>query len=307
LAQEPRALRGNYFPEVATMAFGRGKYTYEVVEGWGKLPAGWSFGWIPAVAVDSRDRVYVYSRSEHPMVVFDRDGNFLTAWGEDVLKDAHGLFIDRNDILWCVERDTHCVHKMTTEGKLLMTIGIPGVPGEDGKPFRKPTDIAFSSTGEIFISDGYGNSRIHKYSPDGTLLKSWGRPGTGPGEFNLPHGVRVDRHDRVLVCDRENNRIQIFNTEGEYQTEWRGFLQPDFLYIGPDDTLYVAELQQRVTVLSPEGERLADWGGGVKSTKPGEFLACPHGIWGDSRGDLYVGEVQADGRLQKFARRSVSG
>jgi sugar lactone lactonase YvrE len=285
------------------MAFGRGRYTYEVVEGWGKLPPGWSFGWIPAVAVDSKDRVYVYSRSEHPMVVFDRDGNFLTSWGEDVLKDAHGLFIDKNDILWCVERDTHCVHKMTTDGKLLMTIGTPDVPGEDGKPFRKPTDIAFASTGEIFISDGYGNSRIHKYSPDGKLLKSWGRPGAGPGEFNLPHGVRVDRHDRVLVCDRENNRIQIFDTEGEYQTEWRGLLQPDFIYIGPDDTLYVAELQQRVSVLSPEGERLADWGGGVKSAKPGEFLACPHGIWGDSRGDLYVGEVQADHRLQKFARR----
>jgi DNA-binding beta-propeller fold protein YncE len=285
------------------MPFGGSGYSYEVVEGWGQLPAGWTFGWIPAVAVDSQDRVYVYSRSEHPMVIFDREGRFLGSWGEEILKDAHGLFIDASDTFWCVERNTHCVHKLTADGKLLMTLGTPGQPGEEGRPFRLPTDIAFSSSGEIFITDGYGNSRIHKYSPDGELLKSWGRPGSGPGEFNLPHGIRVDRQDRLLVCDRENNRIQIFNTDGEYLTEWGGFLQPDFIYIGPDDTLYVSELRQRVSILTPDGERITDWGGGKSSARPGEFLACPHGIWCDSRGDLYVGEVQTDGRLQKFARQ----
>lgn len=285
------------------MRFGSGAYTYEVVEGWGKLPAGWKFGWIPAVAVDSRDRVYVYSRSEHPMVVFDREGQFLASWGEGILKDAHGLFIDSNDIVWCVERQTHCVHKFSADGKLLLTLGTPGRPGAEGKPFNLPTDIAFSSTGEIFVSDGYGNRCVHKFSPDGELLYSWGREGSGPGEFNFPHGVRVDRRDRVLVCDRENNRVQIFNTDGEYLTEWTGFLRPDFLYIGSDETIYVAELGHRVSILTPDGERITDWGGGVSSSRPGEFLAGPHGIWGDSRGDLYVSEVQADGRLQKFVRR----
>ena len=147
------------------MNFGAGKYTYTVQEGWGRLPEGWKFGWIPAVAVDSRDRIYVYSRSEHPMVIFDRDGNFLTSWGEDVLKDAHGIFIDRDDIV------------------------------------------------------------------------------------------------------------------------------------------YVAELDQRVSILTLEGKRLTEWGRGVKSETPGEFRACPHGIWTDSHGDLYVGEVQTDGRIQKFIRQ----
>jgi DNA-binding beta-propeller fold protein YncE len=285
------------------MAFGGGNYRYEVAEGWGQLPEGWTFGWIPAVAVDSQDRVYVYSRSEHPMVVFDRDGRFLASWGEDVLKDAHGIFIDANDQIYCVERQTHCMRKFTTDGKLLMTLGTPDQPGEEEKPFRLPTDIAFASTGEIFVSDGYGNARIHKFSPDGELLTSWGGRGTGPGEFNLPHCVRVDRQDRVLVCDRENNRIQLFDTLGNFLTQWTGFRQPDTIYIDPDGTLFVAELGLRVSVLTPDGERITEWGGGVKSTAPGGFLAGPHGIWGDSRGDLYVGEVQTNGRLHKFVRQ----
>jgi sugar lactone lactonase YvrE len=184
-----------------------------------------------------------------------------------------------------------------------MTIGTPGVPGAEGRPFRLPTDIAFASTGEIFVSDGYGNRRVHKFSPEGELLLSWGREGSGPGEFNFPHGVRVDARDRLLICDRENNRIQLFNTDGEYLTEWRGFLRPDFMYIGPDGTLYVAELGLRVSVLTPDGERIAEWGGGVSGSGPGEFFAGPHGIWADSRGDVYVTEVQTDGRLHKFARR----
>jgi streptogramin lyase len=285
------------------MPFGSGAHTYDVAEGWGKLPPGWRFGWVPAVATDSQDRVYIYSRSEHPMVVFDREGRFLASWGEEVLKDAHGIFIDAEDHVWCVERETHCVHKFTTDGRLLMTIGTPGSPGEEGRPFRLPTDIAFASTGEIYVSDGYGNRKVHKFSPQGELLLSWGREGSGPGEFNFPHGVRVDAQDRVLICDRENNRIQLFSTSGEYLTEWGGLLQPDFTYIAPDGTIYVAELGLRVSVLSPEGERIAQWGNGVKGAGPGEFLAGPHGIWVDSRGDVYVTEVQTDGRIHKFVRR----
>ncbi|MBI1928674.1 hypothetical protein HYR99_31075, partial [Candidatus Poribacteria bacterium] len=116
------------------MAFGTGKYTYRVQEGWGKLPEGWKFGWIPAVAVDSQDRISVYSRSEHPMVVFDREGNFLASWGEDILKDAHGLFINAQDNIYCVERNTHLMRKFMPDGELLMTLGAPDQPGADGEP-----------------------------------------------------------------------------------------------------------------------------------------------------------------------------
>ena len=285
------------------MVFGQGTHQYTVEENWWTLPDGWEFGWIPAVAVDSQDRVYVYSRSEHPMVVFDRDGNFLTSWGDDILKDAHGIFIDADDNIYCVERETHVMHKFTTDGELLMTLGTMDIPGAEGEPFNLPTDFALGPDGEMFISDGYGNARIHKYSPDGELIKSWGKPGTGPGEFDLPHCVRVDPRNRVMVADRENNRIQFFTLDGEYIEEWSDLLQPDTIFIDDDDLVYVAELEQRISIMTLDGEVISQWSSERGSTVPGEFLACPHGIWLDSHGDMYVGEVQADARLQKYIRQ----
>lgn len=285
------------------MVFGQGTHQYTVEENWWTLPDGWEFGWIPAVAVDSQDRVYVYSRSEHPMVVFDRDGSFLTSWGDDILKDAHGIFIDADDNIYCVERETHVMHKFTTDGELLMTLGTMDKPGAEGEPFNLPTDFALGPDGEMFISDGYGNARIHKYSPDGELIKSWGKPGTGPGEFDLPHCVRVDPRNRVMVADRENNRIQFFTLDGEYIEEWGDLLQPDTIFIDDDDLVYIAELEQRISIMTLDGEVISQWGSERGSTVPGEFLACPHGIWLDSHGDIYVGEVQADARLQKYVRQ----
>jgi hypothetical protein len=127
------------------MPFGSGKYSYEVVEGWGKLPEGWHWGWIPGVAVDSQDRVFVYSRSEHPLVLFDTGGNFLESWGEDVLLDAHGIFIDKEDNVWCTEWNAHCIRKFNKHGELQMTIGTPGQPGaRPGDPFNLPTDLAIA-------------------------------------------------------------------------------------------------------------------------------------------------------------------
>ena len=286
------------------MRYGSGSHTYEIQEGWGQLPEGWKFGWIPAIAVDSQDRVYVYSRSERPMVVFDREGNFLGSWGEDILKDSHGIFIDAEDHIYCVEREEHVMRKFTSDGELLMTLGNPGQPGAEGEPFNLPTDLALGPDGEMFISDGYGNARIHKYAPDGKYITSWGSPGTGAGEFDLPHCVRVDRHNRVMVADRSNNRIQLFTLDGEYIEEWGGFLEPDTIFIDDDkDIVYIAELQQRVTILTLDGEIITQWGSERGSTVPGEFFACPHGIWVDSHDDLYVTEVQADHRLQKFVRQ----
>ena len=285
------------------MIFGQGTHQYTVQENWWTLPEGWEFGWVPAVTVDSQDRVYVYSRSEHPMVVFDREGNFINAWGDDILKDAHGIFIDADDNIYCTERDTHVIRKFTTEGELLMTLGTPDEPGAEGEPFNKPTDFALGPDGEMYISDGYGNARIHKYSPDGELIKSWGQPGTGPGEFDLPHCVRVDPRNRLMVADRENNRIQFFTLDGEYIEEWGDLLQPDTIYIDEEDIVYIAELGLRISIMTLDGEVISQWGSELGSTVPGEFLSGPHGIWLDSHGDLYVGEVQADARLQKFIRQ----
>jgi len=286
------------------MIFGQGDYTYTLQKNWWTLPEGWSFGWIPAVAVDSQDRVYVYSRSEHPMVVFDRDGNFLASWGEDILKDAHGIYIDAEDYIYCVERETHCLRKFTTDGQLLMTVGTPDREGAEGEPFRLPTDVAFDSQGFMYITDGYGNARVHKYTPDGELIKSWGEPGAGPGQFDLVHCVRIDKEDRLWVLDRNNNRIQFFDTEGNFQGEWTGLHAPDTIYIDDEDgVVYIAELGGQVSIWSVDGEMLSEWGRLVESDTPGEFKKCPHGIWLDSQGDLYVSEVQADARLQKFIRQ----
>jgi len=285
--------------------FGTGKYTYEVISEWAKLPNGWTFGWIPGVAVDSKDRVFVYSRSEHPLVIFDRDGNFLEEWGYGVLQDAHGIYIDGDDNVFCTERNTHCVYKFDSKGKLVMTLGTPGQQGaNDGDPFRLPTDVGIASTGELFVSDGYGNARVHKYSADGKLIKSWGSWGDGPSQFRLSHCARVDRYDRVWVCDRENSRIERFDLEGNYLDEWSGIPHPDTIFFDvKDDVVFIAELDQQVSIYDFDRNLLAQWGGGKPSEKPGEFRACPHGIWVDSRGDVYVGEVQTNGRIQKYVRK----
>ena len=331
------------------MIVGSDKFRYELVEGWGQLPEGWDLKDACAVAVDSQDRVYVISRSEHPVLVFDRDGRFLTSWGEGIFKTTHWISIDREGSVYCVDAGDHTVRKFTAEGKLLMTLGNKDQPSDTGAttddftqvkrggpPFNCPTSLAFAPSGEFYVSDGYGNARIHKFSPDGTLLFSWGEPGTKPGQFKVPHSIFVDRNGTVYVADRENNRIQLFNPNGEFinqfitHYQWAGISRPDGLFIDADDILYVAELGYRyglwpeappftadsplpcVSIWNLNGELLARWGG-KDSFLPGNFV-CPHGICVDSRGDLYVTEVNFSGGgmwgiiprdchlLQKFAR-----
>ena len=154
-----------------------------MVENWAKLPDGWEFRDVAAVAVDSKDRIYVFNRGQHPMIVFDRDGNFLRSWGEGLFSRAHGIHIDSDDNLYCTDDGDHTVRKITTEGKVLLTIGVPNQPAPflSGKPFNRCTHTALSPKGEIYVSDGYGNSCVHKYSPDGKHLMCWGTTGTDPG------------------------------------------------------------------------------------------------------------------------------
>ncbi len=272
---------------------------YEVVEGWDKLPEGWVYTQVAGVSVDTRDRVYVLNRGEHPIIVYEKDGTFVGSWGEGMFKNAHGAYIDEKDHIYCVERDRHVLWKFTTEGELLMTIGNVDVP-TDGEPFNLPTDVALAPNGDIYVSDGYGNNLVHKYSSDGELLLSWGEPGEGPGQFNLPHGIWV-RDGKVYVADRQNHRIQIFTLDGEYITEWGGFKQPCDLSIDEAGIVYVPELQGRVSILNLDGEVLARIGG-ERGHGPGEFYA-PHCTWTDSEGSLYVGEVLEGQRIQKFVRK----
>jgi streptogramin lyase len=281
------------------MVFGSGDYTYEYADGWGKLPAGWSWGVTVGVACDAEDRVYVHTRGDHPLMVFDRDGNFLDSWGEDVIKDAHGINIDADGNVYCVERVTQCMCKFDTSGKYVMRIDTPGTPGEEGS-----TDVAISSTGELFISDGYENRKVRRYTSDGKEILSWGEDGQGPGQFTLVHSVRIDEEDRVWVCDRSNRRIQIFDTEGGFIREWTDLLQPDTVYLEPNSNIcYIAEIEGQVRVATRDGQTLSTWGGGKSSDVPGEFVGGPHGIWVDSHGDVYVGQIGRDGPPQKYVRQ----
>ena len=287
---------------------GTGEYTYEVAEGWGNLPDGWSFKEAAAVGVDSNDNVYVFNRGEHPMMVFDREGNFLRSWGEGVFPRAHGITIMPDDTIFATDDGDHTVRKCTLDGQILLTLGVSGTPAPfmSGNPFNRCTHVAMDpATGEFYVSDGYGNARVHKYSPDGNLLFSWGESGTGPGQFNIAHNVCTDKDGWVYVADRENHRVQVFDKNGKFETQWTNMARPCGLYIDKsgDQRVYVGELGvaigpnsqayglgPRITIMDIQGNELMRLGDGPEGEAPGQFIA-PHGVCIDSRGDIYVGEV----------------
>ena len=297
---------------------GNGKYTYEVDEEWAKLPEGWE---MPAAAVygDSQDRVYCFNRDpDHPICIFDRDGNFLSSWGEGLIAFAHAIYLDKEDNVWLVDRNHHQVYKYTKDGQLLMTIGEEGFRSDtgvaqddyssstwsnvthSGGPFNMPAGIAVNDAGEIFIADGYANARVHKFTSEGAHMLSWGDPGSGPGQFNLPHGVWIDRQGRVLVSDRENDRVQVFDQDGGYISTWPSkLIGPALMYVDDEDTVYIPEHNGGlVSVLTLEGERLAQWG-------EAKYRSC-HGIWVDSHKDLYVvtpGDWGKGRRVVKYTRQ----
>ena len=292
------------------MPFGEGKYTYEYQPNWAGLTDGYHEGWIPGVAVDSKDRVFVYSRSEKPLNVYDTDGNHLATWGEGVLTPnyAHGIFIDGYDNVYVTDATDHAVYKFNSDGELMMTLGTPGQAGENqGDPFNRPTDIAVASTGDIIVSDGYGNKHVHRYTATGEHVCTWGGEGDGPGQFTISHTVRLDSEDRIWNCDRENCRIQIFDLDGKFLDEWTELLRPNNIYLDEDDgVIYIAELGRRISIFDIKTrELIASWGGGGDASEtPGEFLGGPHGIWLDSKGDIYAGEVELgkEGRMHKYVK-----
>jgi streptogramin lyase len=182
---------GNEQGSAGMATVGSGAYIYEPVENWAKLPPGWSFKEIGGVGVDRHDNVFVFNRGEHPMIVFDCNGNFLRSFGEGMFPRAHGVFMAPDDTIWLTDDGDHTVRQCTLEGKVLLTLGISGKPAPfmSGEPFHRCTHTAMSPQGDIYVSDGYGNSRVHKYAPNGKLLLSWGGPGTDPGEFNIAHNI----------------------------------------------------------------------------------------------------------------------
>ncbi len=285
---------------------GTGGFTY-IAQDWAHLPDGWQFGDVGGVAVDSRDNVYVFNRGDHPMIVFDRSGRFLRSWGEGIFVRPHGIHIGPDDSVYCTDDGAHTVMRFTPEGRLLLTIGTPREAESfmSGRPFHRCTHTALSPRGDIYVTDGYGNARVHKFSPDGKLLASWGSPGIEPGQFNIPHNLCCDENGWVYVADRENHRVQVFDGDGRYETQWHSLHRPCALCRGggANSLFYVGEvgpglpinrlmpnLGPRITVLDERGGIVARVGGQGPGCGLNQFVA-PHGMAVDSRGDIYVGEV----------------
>ena len=299
---------------------GTAPFLYRPIPHWPKLPNGWELLDVPGVAVDSHDRLIAFTRSPHPVIIFDPDGNVENWWGADMFVHPHGLQIAPDDTLYLTDDMGHAVYHCTADGEIIRTFGTPGQPSDTGidgidfrtikcgaAPFNGPTNVSLDDDGRIFVSDGYWNARIHRYAADGTHELSWGGPGDGPSEFNVPHAVVIDPRGRVLLADRENNRIQVFSADGDLLTTWPDKPRPNHMVIDAHENLYVAENGHRsglyawqpkqldkpggrVSIYDLDNNLLARWGGGDAPCAPHDFYA-PHAISLDSRGDMYVGEV----------------
>jgi DNA-binding beta-propeller fold protein YncE len=281
------------------------EYQYEVIQDFLKRPNGEPFGLVSRVAADDQDRIYVFQRTDPPVVVFDRDGNYLGAWGTGAVADPHGLKIV-GDTVYTTDRSDSVAKSFTLDGKVKLALGTPGKHSDTGEvknwlveraagPFNHPTEMLPHPNGDIYISDGYRNARVHRFAADGTLKTSWGAPGSGPGQFHLPHSIAVNDDGNLLVADRSNKRIQIFTPEGQYLGEWTGMGGPNDISRGKDGNFYIAEQEDGgnpayCTVRDPQGKVLAK----MESRHV-------HGIGVDSEGSIYAGLTQNRG-VDKFVR-----
>ncbi len=224
---------------------GEGSHTYRNDTDWAKLPEGIGWREIAGIAIGADDRVYVFARGDHPMLVFETDGTFVETWGQGLFANPHAITPGPENTFYTTDHFGHVIRQVSAEGEVLLTIGEPGVATEQhcGKPFNMPTDVAVDPmTGDLFISDGYKNSSIHRFTAEGDHVLSWGAPGVDPGEFSIPHNVATDAEGYVYVADRENHRIQVFDDNGAFQTEFTRVHRPCTIRFGADGLLYVGEL-----------------------------------------------------------------
>jgi hypothetical protein len=303
------------------MTVGSGSHRYEIVEGWGTLPRGMAYGYTHGVVVDSRDRVYIHNQSKDAVIVFDREGNFLTSWGREFEKGAHGMFLNRengSEYLYFADYERHVIVKTTLGGDVLWTIGTPKLPDvyktEDQ---YKPTDVAVAPNGDFYVCDGYGQSWVHQYDRNAEWIRSWGGVGSEPGKMKCPHGVWIDTRGPepvLLVADRSNIRIQIFSLDGKHQGFVTEELRHPCCFYQFDDELYIPDLWGRVTIFDknnklithlgdfPDVWKRPGWPNIPHSDRHlGKFVS-PHAVCVDSRRDLYVVEWVSDGRVTKLKR-----
>jgi DNA-binding beta-propeller fold protein YncE len=243
--------------------------------------------------------VFFFHRGNPHVVIFDANGNYLGAWDDNArLDDIHSAFLATDaegEYLLIVDRNSNALARTTLDGEIVWLV--------QSDRFDQPTDAAASSNGDIYLTDGYGNARVHRFSSTGSHIQSWGEPGDEVGQFKLPHGVWITQRngqESVYVCDRENSRIQIFDLSGQYLDSLRSLLKPSDIFVDKTGNRYISELLYRVSVLDPE-DRLMTTVGGEESGEPGSFI-MPHSIWLDSEGSFIVTEIMNERYPQKFAR-----
>lgn len=293
-----------------------------VIHGWPTLPTGQLLGQATGVGVDSKGAVLVFHRADRTWVepmptepiaaetvwAFDGEtGRFLRGWGAATFVMPHGLTVDHQDNVWLTDVGRQQVFKFGPDGRVLLTVGERGVAGADSAHFDLPTDVVVRPDGGFYVSDGYDNTRVMRFDPDGRFLGQWGKPGTGPGEFDLPHGMAIDRAGRVYVADRSNARVQLFDSTGRFVADWHGPLlgRPYSVAVGPDGSVFTVD----------GGDQPAappDRGGATQLTSGGEVLER-FGSFGNYDGQFRLAHdvaVGADGavyvvdawgqRVQKF-------
>ena len=274
----------------------------KLVNNWAKMPKGWNFGETSGVAVDKMDHVWVFNRGPHMVIEFDRDGKMLQSWNDLPITSSHGIQVDPDGNVWLVDVKGHQLFKYSRDGRLLMAFGNAGkaVGDNDSKyAYNQPTGLRFLPNGDFYVSDGYGNSRVVKYSKAGEWLAMWGKKGTGDGEFNLVHDVAVDGAGKVYVADRTNNRIQVFTADGKFLEKWTNLGSPwGLAYVDNEQAIYMCDgVNNRVVKVDLKGKVIGVLGGFGKV--PGKF-DFPHHMAVDSQGSIYVSEIK-NWRVQKFS------
>jgi DNA-binding beta-propeller fold protein YncE len=263
-----------------------------------EFPANMTPGAVSGVGVDQAGNVFLLQRQTPPVLCFDHTGKYLRSFGDRIVGTGHGLAVDPDGNVWVTDTEHHLVFKFSPEGNLLLALGQSDQPGCNENQFDKPTHTAFGSNGEVFVTDGYGNSRVVRFSAAGKFIQEWGRAGSGAGEFNAPHSAIVDGSGRLLVCDRDNQRIQIFSQEGVLQDTWSGYT-PFGIAIDGSGTVFVADgKRNEIFQVDGDGEIVRSWG--KEGTEAGQFRT-PHLMTADRQGNLFVAEV-AGRRLQMLKR-----
>jgi len=297
-------------------------------DGWAKLPDGRKWGATSAIDVDRDGNIWVFERcggdgcsgsNVPPIVKLEPSGKYVKSFGAGMFVQPHGIHVDRDNNVWVTDAQGkdgkgHVVVKFNQDGKVLMTLGKAGVPGDGSDTFNQPSDVLTAPNGDIFVADGHGgdsNARIVKFSKDGRFIKTWGRKGSGPGEFDTPHGLAMDSQGRLFVADRTNNRIQIFDQDGKFLEEWKQFGRPSGIYIDRNDTLYIAD-HASTPKNNPgfkRGVRIGSAKDGlVKSFVPGlgadpDGLIVGEGVAADHQGNVYWAETSNGQTVRKFVRR----